>query len=92
MHNTVVIDGELNMNIPIDGEMSMEIPIDGEVGVFMAMKEPLPSYTGETVITPSEQPVVLGTELKTLYSNITINPIPSNYGKITWDGNTLTVS
>ena len=24
--------------------------------------------------------------------NITINPIPSNYGLITWDGSTLTVS
>lgn len=24
--------------------------------------------------------------------NVTVNPIPSNYGLITWDGNTLTVS
>lgn len=27
-----------------------------------------------------------------LLSDITINPIPSNYGRIAWDGSTLTVS
>ena len=29
---------------------------------------------------------------KKFFKNIRINPIPSNYGLITWDGSVLTVS
>ena len=29
---------------------------------------------------------------KTMASDVTVNPIPSNYGLITWDGSVLTVS
>lgn len=51
-----------------------------------------PSYVGEYEITPSEQTQLIPIEGKVAKENITINPIPSNYGLITWDGNTLTVS
>lgn len=32
------------------------------------------------------------TENKTTQQNIVINPIPSNYGLITWNGSVITVS
>jgi hypothetical protein len=35
---------------------------------------------------------VLATAEKVVTRNIVINPIPSNYGLITWNGSTLTVS
>ena len=49
-------------------------------------------YTGEYEFTPSDVAQTIQTENKTLTQNITINPIPSNYGLITWNGATLTVS
>lgn len=49
-------------------------------------------YTGETEITPSAEAQVIPTAGLTMLSNITVNPIPSNYGLITWNGSTLTVS
>ena len=52
----------------------------------------LPDYTGEYEITPGEEAQVLSTSDRTLRENITINPIPSNYGLITWDGTKITVS
>ena len=51
-----------------------------------------PQYEGETVVTPSSQVQVLETDGFILADNIVIEPIPSNYGLITWDGATLTVS
>ena len=50
------------------------------------------SYTGSVDITPTEDVQILATQGKVLDSNITIEPIPNNYGLITWDGSTLTVS
>lgn len=49
-------------------------------------------YEGQYVVTPSEETIVLNTNTFTMQGNVTINPIPSNYGKITWDGTKLTVS
>ena len=49
-------------------------------------------YYGDTDITPSDTVRTLLTGGKMLLSDITIEPIPSNYGKITWNGLVLTVS
>lgn len=79
--------------IVLDGELSLNIPMDGEVGtVTKVVEHDLPTYTGETVITPSTTEQVLNTAEKVVTRNIVINPIPSNYGLITWNGSTLTVS
>lgn len=79
--------------IVLDGELSLNIPMDGEVGtVTKVVEHDLPVYTGETVITPSTTEQVLNTADKVVTRNIVINPIPSNYGLITWNGSTLTVS
>ena len=50
------------------------------------------SYDGPYEVTPSLQAQVLDTYHKTMAGNLTINPIPSNYGLISWDGAVLTVS
>ena len=49
-------------------------------------------YTGEYTVTPSAETQTLSTEGLMMTSNVTVNPIPSNYGLITWNGSTLTVS
>lgn len=49
-------------------------------------------YRGEYTVTPTDEAVVLSTNGLRMTDNITVNPIPSNYGLITWNGSTLTVS
>ena len=34
MHDTVVLDGELEMEMAVDGEADMEAVVDGEAGVL----------------------------------------------------------
>lgn len=53
---------------------------------------PIGDYDGPYEVTPSDQEQTLPTRNKTLEGDITINAIPSNYGLITWDGSTITVS
>ena len=48
-------------------------------------------YTGDYVVTPSEETQTLETYNKRMTDNVTINPIPSNYGRIAWNGATLLV-
>lgn len=49
-------------------------------------------FEGDYEYTPSEETQTIQIAGKSAYQNITINPIPSNYGLITWNGATLTVS
>lgn len=49
-------------------------------------------YEGATTFTPSDTVQVIPTRDLVLGDDITINPIPSNYGRITWNGSFLTVS
>lgn len=49
-------------------------------------------YTGAYEVTPSAETQTLETENKRMTGNVTINPIPNNYGLITWNGSIITVS
>ena len=49
-------------------------------------------YDGEYTITPTAEQQIIPMTGKTGRQNFTIEPIPSNYGLITWNGSILTVS
>ena len=51
-----------------------------------------PAFIGDYEYTPSQSEQVIPIEGYMATQNITINPIPQNYGLITWNGSTITVS
>lgn len=51
-----------------------------------------PLYEGPYEFMPTDEAQTVEIENLMATENITINPIPSNYGHISWDGATLTVS
>ena len=69
-----------NTNHTIEGDVKGE-----------AMKN-VPDYTGAYEITPSSSTQTLSVADKRMTQDLVVNPIPSNYGLITWNGSYLTVS
>ena len=51
-----------------------------------------PIYTGDYTVVPSDEAITLYTDGKLMEGNVTVEKIPSNYGKIGWNGSYLTVS
>lgn len=49
-------------------------------------------YEGPYSVTPSQETQALATEGLVMIEDVVVNPIPSNYGLITWSGSVLTVS
>lgn len=49
-------------------------------------------YEGPYNVTPNARKQTLSTEGFVMTEDVVIDPIPSNYGLITWNGTTLTVS
>ena len=52
----------------------------------------IPYYEGPYEATPGPEAQVMPTSGKAMRGNLRINPIPSNYGLITYHANIITVS
>lgn len=90
MHVYGEITGTLTAGAALIGSLSPQIRISGALTVPEYV---LPAaYSGPVEVTPSAEMQTLETSAFYMQSDIVINPIPSNYGLITWDGSTLTVS
>ena len=64
-----------------------------EAGQYIAVvPRDVPRYGGAYEVTPSTQTQTLATSGTLLGRDVTIGPIPSNYGLVTWTGAVLTVS
>lgn len=50
-----------------------------------------PPYEGEYLVTPSESPQTLVTSGKRLDQDVVVEAIPSNYGRIAYNGSVITV-
>lgn len=79
------------MACTLDGELLLQSVFDGELGFGSGGSEH-GEYTGKTEVTPSRETQILNTAGLVVNQNIKVNPIPSNYGLITWNGSVLTVS
>ena len=60
--------------------------------VDFGMDIPQHEFPGPYEVTPSSEAQVLNTVNQQMTQNVVINPIPNNYGLITYDGSTITVS
>lgn len=60
--------------------------------VDLGYQPPQHEYHGSYDVIPSDQAQTLSTADNVLAADIVIEPIPSNYGLITWDGSVITVS
>ena len=83
--------GKLSGGGTLGGSISTAVPaIGGSITVPQGVG--VTQYDGATSVTPSGSPVTLSTKGKFVMEDITVGAIPQNYGLITWNGSTLTVS
>ena len=81
----------MGTTVVFDGELELLVCEDGECGEVIAIREGYPEYTGPRVITPTEETQTLATANKSVLENIVVEPIPTNYGRIEWNGSVLRV-
>ncbi len=85
-----VITGTLSNTQSVSGSLSGEHGVSGVITV--GGSSDWPEYAGSYSITPGAEAQILETAYKVPTENIVIEAIPNNYGLITWNGSTLTVS
>ena len=78
--------------LPVDRvELHKPHSHDVKMHVGVEMIGNIPKYEGNYTVTPSESTQTLSTSGMRMTDNVTVEPIPSNYGRILWNGSTLTV-
>ena len=92
MQNIVVIEGELNLSHTIDGDLNLSHIIEGVIDKVIFVDTQRQIYPGPYEVTPTQYTQTLATSGLMMEQDVTINPIPNNYGLITWNGAVLTVS
>lgn len=85
-----ILNGRLASSGKLSGSLASQQTMSGNLTIPTAILPP--SYEGDYEFTPSEEAQTITIEGRTASQDIVIQPIPSNYGLITWDGRTLTVS
>ncbi len=74
----------------ITGSISVQ---SGVEGTLVIPEEVLPDrYDGAYTVTPSGQQQRLQTEGLMMRGDVIIEPVPQNYGLVTWDGIKITIS
>ena len=68
------------------------VSFSGDLNVDFSGMHAAGEYTGTYEFTPSDVALEIPTANKILTQNIVINPIPSNYGLVSWDGSILTIT
>ena len=92
IYRTVTVDANLSGSlIAVTPELSGNVSAEAEIVTKVRVTQ-YPDYSGEYAFTPTQETQTIPADHTVLLNNITINPIPSNYGLITWNGATLTVS
>lgn len=86
LHITLHVEPEADTSLHVDEVDDMGLTLAER---FDAAGTP---YEGTYEVTPSSSAQVLPTAFHKLLGDITVKPIPSNYGLITWNGSTITVS
>lgn len=77
--------------VVLDGSCLLINRLDGTADkVLLTSKDEY--YTGAYEVTPGTEAVILATEQLKMNANVTVNPIPFNYGLIEWNGQYLKVS
>lgn len=86
------LKGKLTAIGTLTGSLTSQGCLHGVITGGISRLEPLPYYEGAYEITPTTEAVTLNTANKSMAQNIVVNPIPQNYGLITYNGGYITVS
>lgn len=85
---------ELEVSSP-SCELAVTMDTAVDLGISTAIEvlaSPVPVWDGSTEFIASDTAQVIHTNGYRFIEDIVIDPIPHNYGKITWNGSVITVS
>lgn len=82
----LILDSDEGLELSLDGSTDFELTLENASGSVY------PVYDGATEFTPTRETQFAMVSGKIVLDNIKINPIPQNYGLVTYNGSIITIS
>ena len=82
----------LQVSVEVSPPLEVAVSAPSPVMIGITREDAVPAFSGAYEVTPGDEAQTIPCAGLRMTSNITINPVPSNYGLIQWDGSTITVS
>lgn len=82
---------DINIEVDFGTDEHFGVSFDSGFNVDYSQMHEAGDYMGEYNFTPTNETQEIPTADKTLTQNIIINPIPSNYGLVSYDGSILSI-
>ena len=81
------------MNVAVQEEIPVSVSSGGSLVMAIESKYSVGGdpYTGDYTFTPTDETQTIATTGKLMTQDVVIHPVPSNYGRITYNGSTITV-
>lgn len=92
MPSCCVVELEVLESSPASLTLSEPQLVEWRTGEYVPYRPQVDEYDGPYSLVPGDVAQTLGTAGLLMVENVTVGAIPSNYGKISWDGAALTVS
>jgi len=89
MATELIVGGATHATLDVQPRAPVEW---GKAEYIQVIAGDAPRYDGPYEVTPSADAQTLDTSGLVMTENVTVNPIPSNWGLIGWNGAVLTVS
>lgn len=86
----VEVNGTLTAGETLQGTLSESASLTAQMTIPTTAE--VPRYDGSYTFTPSSEQQTIVIDHQMAMQDIVIEAIPSNYGRITWNGSTITVS
>lgn len=80
----------ITVTVPSPPSVNISTPSAPQIGVVRA--DAIPAYVGEYAVEPGDEAVTINCSGRRMMHDIVVAPIPSNWGRIAWNGSTLSVS
>ena len=84
------ISGTISTRGQLSGQLSGGATLGG--GLTIPLQAPVPVYAGAYEFTPTQNAQTIAISGLKAAQDIIIDPIPSNYGLVTWNGSFLRIS
>ena len=92
MNLSFTTDDELLTSVNIDSDKTFGVTFDNAFAVNISDIHTTGEYSGPYEVTPTNAVQTLPTTGKSMAHDIKVNPIPSNYGLIGWNGSVLSIT
>ena len=81
----------LSVEVQLPPPLTVEVAVQPPLSIEVTRTDAVPAYSGDYTVTPGDGVQVVRCAGLRMSTDIVVCAVPSSYGRIAWNGSTITV-